>query len=93
VLVFLPFLLRDLVYVFVQTYVSIGSIRGTKAASFGGTLGTYSYVLIINYFGIRNRTLDLLLVWAFLMSLANLALRVFRLRYKILDEIKTDFFS
>src|SRR4051794_9872055 len=76
VLVFLPFLLRDLIYVFVQTYVSISSIRGTKAASFGGTLSTYAYVLIINYLGKRNWLLDLLLTVMFVISLANLSLRV-----------------
>jgi CDP-diacylglycerol--glycerol-3-phosphate 3-phosphatidyltransferase len=92
-LVFLPFFFRDLLYVFIQAYITIPSIRGTKAASFGGTIAGYSYVLVLNYWKIHDPILDTLLFLAFIVSLANLLLRIFRLRGRLLEELREDLFS
>lgn len=87
---FIPFLLRDLVYVCVQVYITMPSIRGTKAASFVGTASVYMYLLAINYWDLRTPALDTILVLTLGCSLINLAVRVFRLRQRLLAELKAD---
>lgn len=87
---FLPFLLRDLIYISVQVYLDMPGIRGTKAASLLGTVTVYLYLLILNYWQLRTSFLDAILLITLSLSLFNLGLRVFRLRHRLLLELKLD---
>lgn len=87
---FIPFFLRDLLYISVQVYITLPGLRGTKAASFIGTFSVYAYILVINYWGLRGGLLDNALFLALSSSLLNLMLRIFRLRHRILIELKSD---
>ena len=92
-LLLLPYFVRDLLYVSVQVYMTIPSVRGTKAASFSGTAAAYAYVLTLNYWKMRNPVLDAFLFLALTSSLANLLLRIYRLRGKLVEALKEDLFS
>jgi phosphatidylglycerophosphate synthase len=85
-----PFLLRDLIYVSVQVYIGMPSIRGTKTIGFIGTAAVYLYLLTLNYFHTHSRSLDVLLFLSLTGSLTSLILRVIHLRYHLLDELKRD---
>lgn len=88
--VFLPFLMRDLLYVFVQTYLQMEAVRGTKAVSFIGTISIYLYVLYISLGQHVNSFVDAILAAALVISFANMMLRTYRLRQNILAELKKD---
>ncbi len=87
---FVPFFLRDLVYVSVQVYVSLPSVRGTKAVSFAGTAAVYGYLLILAEGGQRRLLYDSLMVVLLMLSLANLTTRVYRLRSQLLAALRED---
>jgi phosphatidylglycerophosphate synthase len=86
----IPFLLRDLAYVSVQIYIGMPSIRGTKAIGFIGTAAVYLYLLALKYWNARGLILDLVLLLALSASLISLVLRIFHLRYRLLEELKRD---
>lgn len=90
VLVFVPFFLRDLVYIAAQVYVSLPRIRGTKAASVAGGVGAYLYILLVNYWNIRTFGLDMIVFALNCLALANLGLRVFRLRTELVTALAAD---
>lgn len=87
---FIPYFLRDFLALSVQAYVALPTIRGTKAASVVSTIGTYTYLLLISHFGFSGFIWDGALLTAFIGSLANMALRVYRLRDKLLKEFTTE---
>ena len=89
-LLFLPFFLRDLLYISVQAYITIPSVRGTKAVSFVSTAAAYLYVLILNYGHRGNVILDSILFFAFILSLVNMTVRISRLRHRLLAKLKED---
>jgi hypothetical protein len=86
----IPFLLRDLAYVSIQVYIGMPSIRVTKAVGFVGTAAVYLYLLVINYWNAHGSILDTVLILALSVSLVSLALRVFYLRHRLIDELKRD---
>lgn len=88
---FLPFFLRDMLYIFVQTYVARERISGTKSLSFVGTVSVYLYVLFIAYSGGVGSYLNLVLLGALTLSLANMLLRTYRLRHELAEQVRQDF--
>jgi phosphatidylglycerophosphate synthase len=88
---FLPFFARDLIYVWVQVYIDLPGIRGTKAVSFAGTAAVSLYLMTINYYHLRTMFLDAVLIIALTGSLLNLGVRVYRLRHRLAAELRSDF--
>lgn len=92
-LIFLPWFLRDLLYITVQAYTTIPRIRGTKALSFAGTIATYIYVLYLNQGGSPALNLTLILLTTLFTSLVNMVVRVVRLREELVRSFAEDVLS
>lgn len=90
ILIFLPYLVRDLLYVLVQTYVHMERVPGTKAVSFIGTVSVYFYVLYVALGQFTGSLANAILATTLLISLANMVLRTYRLRCEIVIELKKD---
>ncbi|WP_414832729.1 CDP-alcohol phosphatidyltransferase family protein [Afifella sp. YEN Y35] len=91
VLYFMPFFLRDTLYIFVQTYIATLRIDGTKSMSFVGTACIYLYVLFSSLLDIQITYLNNILFAALMLSLANMTLRTYRLRAQLIEEVRRDF--
>jgi phosphatidylglycerophosphate synthase len=89
-LLFLAYFLRDLLYVSVQAYITMPSVRGTKAATFGGISAAYLYVIFINYLRRRSSALELVLLLASMLPLTNIVVRIVRLRTVLLQRLRED---
>lgn len=88
---FVPFLLRDMVYIFVQTYVRLDRISGTKELSLISTVLTYVFVFLFVSEFVVGSALVTILFCSYLLSLGNLGVRIYRLRHDFLKELKKDF--
>ena len=88
---FIPFFLRDLAYIFVQTYVGTDRVAGTKAVGFIGTGATYLYVLWLAAGLPVKAELNVALIAAYLLSCANLGRRIHSQRQAIAERIRSDF--
>jgi len=86
----IPFLLRDLIYVSVQIYIRMPSLRGTKAVGFIGTAAVYCYLIALKYWHARSFVLDLALFLALIASLMSLGVRIFHLRQQLINELRRD---
>ncbi|HKO19175.1 MAG TPA: CDP-alcohol phosphatidyltransferase family protein [Acidobacteriaceae bacterium] len=91
VLVFVPFLVRDLIYVFAQTYVRLDRVAGTKELSLISTIGTYLYVMVRSAGFSGSALLNAFLALTYVLSLVNLGWRVSRLRNEILEKLRREF--
>mmetsp|Transcript_23982 Transcript_23982/g.43876 ORF Transcript_23982/g.43876 Transcript_23982/m.43876 type:complete len:188 (-) Transcript_23982:245-808(-) len=88
---FVPFLIRDMAYIFVQAYVHVDRVSGTKQLSLVSTVMTYIYVLLVVSSAAIGPWLMTVLFCSYLLSLGNFGLRVFRLRHHLRDELRNDF--
>ena len=92
VIVFIPFFLRDMIYIFVQTYLSIPRISGSKFVSFISTSSLYIFVIYSKVFGVSisfKQSVTLLILLCF--SLINLLIRVYKRRKLLIEELRKDF--
>lgn len=88
---FIPFLFRDMAYIFVQTYVQLDRVAGTKELSLISTMLTYIYVLLAaSGFGFTLVFLMVLFI-SYLLSLGNFVVRMYRLRHDLREELRKDF--
>jgi phosphatidylglycerophosphate synthase len=85
--VFVPYLLRDLVYVLGQSYLAVGRLSGMKGLSVPATVGTYAYVIWLSA-AQRSEALEVLLLFAYIVSLAGLLTRLYRMRDVFLARLK-----
>lgn len=88
---FVPFLVRDMVYIFVQTYVRLDRISGTKELSLISTALTYVFVLLVVSGVSIGPVLVTGLFCSYMLSLGNFGVRVFRLRHDLIEELRKDF--
>jgi len=88
---FVPFLIRDMAYIFVQAYVQLDRVSGTKQLSLISTVLTYVFVLLVVSGVAIGPWLTTGLFCSYLLSLGNFGLRVFRLRHQLRDELRNDF--
>jgi cardiolipin synthase (CMP-forming) len=89
-LIFLPWFLRDLLYVGVQAYVALPRIRGTKALSFVGTITTYLYVFFLSTGSSPSDLFTAVLFCALLASLINMSIRIIRVRVTLVKRLRQD---
>lgn len=90
ILLFIPFFIRDLLYIFVQVYIQLERINGTKSMSFLGTASVYIYVLYIALFDTTNSLIDYLIIFFLCISLFNLLLRIYRMRDRLMNKFLDD---
>lgn len=90
--VFVPFLIRDLVYILVQTYIAIPRVSGTKQLSLLSTATTYIFVVVSSFNSDYKMELSIFLFFSYIISLANIGYRAFLLRKNLTDELRKDFF-
>lgn len=90
ILAFLPFFLRDLIYLIVRTYVRRDHIGGSKAPTFISTAAVYAYVLALAFSWSVSRTLNALLALALSVTLVSMCVRAYRLRHVIKAAILED---
>ena len=91
--IFTPFFFRDLIYIFIQTYVSLPRVSGTKQLSLISTVLTYSYVFLISN-NLQGYIIhcEIILFSSYMLSFINILHRAYRLRRKLADEMRNDIF-
>ena len=90
IVVFLPFFIRDLIYIFTQSYIQLPRINGTKSMSFLGTATVYLSTIYLSLGGGISKPFELVIFLLLLVSLLNLLHRVHRVRHLIAEKFRAE---